>query len=200
MSTDDLTLKLRKNMGYLLPNRGGITCSGGEPLVQAPFVRDLFRQTRALGLTTCLDTSGMGQKDHYAEVLAETDYVMLCTKSLDPDLHKAISGASIRHLLTFVDALDKAKVPFRVRHVLIPEGPLCTGTPAELRRVLDFVNAREHCIGIELLPYHKLGVHKWSALGWEYPMMSMKSPSKEYLMPVLDTLRGGLSEGKTLIL
>lgn len=200
MTVDEVMAHLARNLPYLKPHGGGLTCSGGEPLVQGAFVKELFEGTRELGLTTCLDTSGMGQVKFYDSILANTDYAMLCTKSLDPARHRAISGADIGHMLRFVGHLDAAKTPFHVRHVLVPEGPLQTSDAEELERVSEFINARDHCTGIELLPYHRLGSHKWEAMGLKYPLKDMRTPSKEEVQSAVDALRASLKDGKRIVL
>lgn len=172
--------------------------SGGEPLLQAPFVQSIFREAKSLGLTTCLDTSGYGHKSTYLSLLEDTDFVMLCHKSFNPRLHKDLTHVDIRHMWDFCDALDATKTPFRLRHVLIPSGYLRTNTKDELERIVDFVGSRDHCLGVEVLPYHKLGVHKWEALGMAYPLADMGRPTSEQVKLEVEALRGALP-GKEVI-
>eukprot|EP00633_Aureoumbra_lagunensis_P000423 CAMPEP_0197286000 /NCGR_PEP_ID=MMETSP0890-20130614/1383_1 /TAXON_ID=44058 ORGANISM="Aureoumbra lagunensis, Strain CCMP1510" /NCGR_SAMPLE_ID=MMETSP0890 /ASSEMBLY_ACC=CAM_ASM_000533 /LENGTH=257 /DNA_ID=CAMNT_0042753969 /DNA_START=80 /DNA_END=850 /DNA_ORIENTATION=+ len=162
MYTSELEKRISRCANYLKTNEGGVSCSGGEPLLQARFVQDLFTRVKNnLGLTTCLDTSGMGDPHMFDAVLAETDLTLLCPKSFDPDLHYEISKLHINHLYDFVKAIDNQKASFMIRYVYIPDSPFRTDSDRELDALAAFVNARPHCRGVELLPYHRLGVHKW---------------------------------------
>jgi pyruvate formate lyase activating enzyme len=191
--------RVLREKSYLLPNKGGVTVSGGEPLLQPEFVTSLFRATKMAGLTTCLDTSGMGRTTDYTKLLENTDHVMLCVKSLNPILHHDISGLDIKHLYRFVGALDKAKSPFRVRHVLITDGKYKTNSDEEIDRLTDFINARDHCSGIEVLPYHSMGVPKWASLNKAYPMQSTLSPTAVQVQDIITRLRDKLSPSKSII-
>mmetsp|Transcript_19625 Transcript_19625/g.61722 ORF Transcript_19625/g.61722 Transcript_19625/m.61722 type:complete len:323 (+) Transcript_19625:94-1062(+) len=186
MYTGDLENKIKHYVPYLRRNSGGVSCSGGEPLLQHDFVADLFRRVKALGLTTVLDTAGAGDPRHFDQVLDQTDLVLLCAKSFDPQTHFNLSKLHIDHLHHFVKAIDRHRQPFILRYVYIPDHPdFRTDRDADLDALGRFVNERPHCKGVELLPYHTLGKHKYDAMGIDYPMSEVRLPTK----PQVDTIR-----------
>lgn len=202
MYTSDLERKISHYVPYLQRNKGGVSCSGGEPLLQAQFVADLFHRVRHnLGLTTVLDTAGMGDPRQFDTVLEETDLVLLCAKSFNPQTHFDLSKIHINHLEHFVDAIDRNRTSFLLRYVYIPEdSTFRTDRDADLDALGHFVNDRPHCQGVELLPYHTLGKHKYDAMGIEYPMAHVKLPTKEQTANVKARLRARLDPSKQILL
>jgi pyruvate formate lyase activating enzyme len=200
MSSNDILNHIKRDYQYLKPNNGGLTISGGDPLIQGDFVADLFKKTKDLGLTTCLDTSGLGRKEYYEDVLTNTDFTMLCAKSLNPDLHHLLSGIDIHHLYFFVNLLDKYNKQFRLRHVLITDGKYKTNSDDEIERLSEFINKRDNCNGIEILPYHNFGLHKWILLNKEYKMKNVKSPEKEEIKDFIDKLQLNLNKEKKIVI
>lgn len=142
----------------------------------------------------------MGDPKSFARLLAHTDLVLLCAKSFDPDLHAGISKLHISHLHSFVHALDRAQSAFFLRYVYLPAGDFRTDTNAELDRIAAFVNERPHCNGVELLPYHELGKHKWAALGLDYPLADLTHPTADQVAQVEAALRSRLDDDKAILL
>lgn len=201
MYTADLEHKIAHYVPYLRRNQGGVSCSGGEPLLQADFVTDLFRRVQGLGLTTVLDTAGMGNPRQFDAVLKHTDLVLLCAKSFDPETHFRLSKLHIHHLDHFVDALDRNHQPFFLRYVYIPEhASFRTDRDADLDALGHFVNQRPHCQGVELLPYHTLGKHKWQAMGIAYPMDDVTNPTKHQTNKIKHRLEARLDPSKQILL
>jgi pyruvate formate lyase activating enzyme len=121
LSSKEVASHLRRLKPFLAPGGGGLTCSGGEPLLQPHFTAALFREARALGLTTVLDTTGQGTKHHnWDVVLPYTDMALFCVKSLDSRKYTLLTGLRQRGALRFADELLAKRVPFWVRYVLIP--------------------------------------------------------------------------------
>ncbi|KAJ8601053.1 hypothetical protein CTAYLR_004513 [Chrysophaeum taylorii] len=145
--TGDLIEQIRRYVPYLRHHGGGVSCSGGEPLLQAEFVADLFERVGdGLGLTTVLDTAGMGDPKLFDAVLKKTDLVLLCAKSFDADKHYRLSNVRVSHLHKFVDALDRNLQPFALRYVFIPDHPAYrTDDDKDLDDIAAFVNQRPHC-------------------------------------------------------
>ena len=152
---------------------GGITATGGEPLMQLEFLTELFELARAEGIHTCLDTSGVTfhETPNYLEkldrLLAVTDLVMLDIKHMDEAKHKALTGHGNKNILAFAKYLQKKGVPMRVRHVIIPG---YTDGEEELAALGRFLKNFDNIEKIETLPYHTLGKAKYEKLGIPYPL------------------------------
>ena len=140
----------------------GVTVSGGEALLQPYFVASLFQQARRHGLTTCLDTAGQAPKHHWDVVLPHTDVALVCIKHVDPVKYKHFTGMNQASALEFVDHLaHRYKVPFHFRYLYIPG---FTDDLNDIDRFLQYAEQFKPLLrGIELLPYHRLGVEKWKA-------------------------------------
>jgi pyruvate formate lyase activating enzyme len=197
---NNIMKQIKNDYHYLRPNGGGLTVSGGDPLVQGKFVSELFKRTKDLGLTTCLDTSGFGRKEYYKDVVKYTDFTMLCIKSLNPKQHQIISGVDISHLQKFMEEIDNFEKQFRIRHVLITNSKYQTNDDDNIDRLVNFINKRKHCQGIEILPFHQLGKHKWEALDRRYSMNDVKSPTNEETQKFIEKLKKNLDNDKKIII
>ena len=154
--------------------RGGITVTGGEPLMQIGFVTELFEAARKEGIHTCLDTAGAGRGD-YEAILAHTDLVLFDVKHEDPDGYQALTGGDIRQPRAFVDAVGRADVPMWVRHVVVPG---LTDSDAHMAALRDYIKTLPRVERVELLPYHTLGIGKYAALGRPYSLSGVPEMDK----------------------
>jgi len=146
---------------------GGLTLSGGEPLVQHGFSRRLFTAAKRLGLHTALDTSGfLGARadDAYLE---QVDLVLLDIKSGDPEAYRRLTGAELAPTLRFAERLAAMGKPVWVRYVLVPG---LTDNPDHIRLVAKFVAPMRNVEWVEVLPFHQMGAFKWHALGLDYKL------------------------------
>lgn len=170
MSVSDAVAAALRYKPYFETSGGGVTVSGGEPLLQASFVAALFRTLKAEGVSTCLDTSGSilpESSPAVSEVLANTDLVLLDIKHSNPEAHLALTGFPLTLPLRFLSRLDAMRIPAIIRHVVIPG---MTDAPAHLD-ALRAMLAPHACVEeIEMLPYHTLGDEKWHALGLTPPL------------------------------
>lgn len=151
--------------------KGGITFSGGEPTLQAAELIPLFKELKANGIHTCLDSNGGIWNKHVEELLGLTDLVLLDVKEFDPERHRTLTGRSNEQTLRTAQWLEEQGHPFWLRYVLVPgysdfEEDICSlgkhfGSYTSIRRV-------------EILPYHRLGVHKYEAMGWDYQLKEVK--------------------------
>ncbi len=184
MSVDDILTLYTRNESYY-KSGGGITLSGGEPLAQPEFALELFRaaHNREEGrIHTCLDTSGgmwsEAKREVIEELLDECDLVMLDIKHSDPDGYKSLCGRQQKHVLAFGDLLAEKNVPTLIRHVVVPG---ITDAPAEVQGVGRIIAHWHNVKGLQLLPYHTMGVDKYEELGIAYPLEGVEQMDKEKL-------------------
>lgn len=169
--------KVSRYQSFLTPN-GGVTVSGGEPLMQAPFVGDFFRLCRKNGLHTALDTSGYYLNDAVKVVLEQTDLVLLDIKSIDPDQHRDLTRVPIRNSLKFLAYLRETGKPVWIRHVLVPGH---TDHDFLLNKLASFLSGYSVIERVELLPYHTMGASKYKALGIPEPLAGVPQLAAERL-------------------
>lgn len=162
---------------------GGITVTGGEPLVQIDFLIALFELAKAKGIHTCLDTSGiMFRRDDatllakYDRLLAVTDLIMLDIKHIDPEEHKKLTGQPIDHILDFLVYLDEKEKVIWLRHVLVPG---ITLIPEYLERLGYYIGQFRHIKALDVLPYHSMGKTKYEQLGMDYVLKDVPEATKE---------------------
>lgn len=171
---------LKTYLPFIQSSGGGITVSGGEPLLQLPFLLELFKECKKLGIHTAIDTSGgcYSSAPHFQqqlnEVLEYTDLVLLDLKHINRKKHITLTGMANDHILDFAKYLSGKKIPVWIRHVLVPGR---TNEIADLEQLGEFIGTLENVAKVEILPYHKLGVYKWEALGLEYPLQGVEPPS-----------------------
>ena len=160
--------------------KGGITLSGGEPLLQIDFATALFAAAKEKGIHTCLDTSGITFDPHHTEkidaLLQHTDLVMLDIKHIDPVKHKSITGADNANILAFARYLGEKGIELWVRHVVVPD---LTDDPAELAELGRFLATLPSIKALDVIPYHTMGVTKYRQLGMDYPLEGVSSLSRE---------------------
>ena len=149
---------------------GGITLSGGEPMMQAQFAAELFELAHREGVTTCLDTAAgpFRRGDQMIErMIKATDTVLLDIKAFDTKLHRKITGADNSQVLDFARYLSEMGVPTWIRRVMVPG---LTDGEDDMRKTREFISLLDNVVKVELLPYHSMGEAKWQALGLEYPL------------------------------
>lgn len=155
---------------------GGVTVSGGEPLMQADFVAEFFSQCHQKGLHTTLDTSGYFVSDRVLSVLENTDLVLLDIKTMDPVLYPRLTGVSQTNNLKFLKILEERHVKTWVRHVVVPG---ITDDDMWLHKLGEFVKDYNCVEKIEILPYHTLGEHKYEKLNMKYRLSDVPALSTE---------------------
>lgn len=181
MTADELLSKALRYRSYW-GEKGGITVSGGEPLLQIDFLMEFFKMAKAEGVHTTIDTAGnpftreepfFGKFRRLMEV---TDLLMLDIKEINPARHKTITGFGNENILDMARYLSDIGKPVWIRHVLVPERSDYDEDLRELRRFLDTLSNVQR---VEVLPYHTLGVFKWENLGIRYPLENIQPPQKE---------------------
>lgn len=161
--------------------KGGITVTGGEPLLQVEFLTELFTLAKEYNIHTCIDTSGITfnrENKPYMEklekLLSLTDLVMLDIKHIDNDNHKELTGFGNDSVLEFAKYLDSRNISIWVRHIIIPG---ITDNKEDLQKLGEFIGKLKNLHALDVLPYHTMGVHKYKELGIEYPLENIKALS-----------------------
>lgn len=156
--------------------KGGITVSGGEPLLQPEFVRELFRLCHEAGINTCLDTSGSILNESCKKLLDETDRVLLDVKYTSDEFYKTYVGCSYELVLKFLSYLNERQIPVTLRQVIIPTLNDHEGNILELKRVAE----NYPCVDkVELLPFKKICQVKYDNMHLEFPFGHLPVPTKE---------------------
>ena len=172
-----------------LSRGGGLTVTGGEPLLQPAFVEDLFVGAKqAYGMHTALDTSANGGHRASDNLLAHTDLVLLDIKAGNPQLYERVSGGGqLSNVLDFAARLLEHQIAVWVRFVLVPG---LTDAPDQIAQVADLAAEIAPIVErVEVLPYHRLGVEKYAALGRAYPLLDIPTPSRESVEQALAIFR-----------
>lgn len=155
---------------------GGITVSGGEPLLQAEFVYKLFKLCRKNGINTCLDTSGSILNDGVKRMLTEVDRVLLDIKYTDDEQYKNFVGCSISAPLEFIDYLNKQKIPVTLRQVIIPTLNADENNVKKLKKIADKYTVVDK---IELLPFRKICQTKYDNLNLKFRFENIPEPTPD---------------------
>lgn len=180
-STDELLDQAERYRPYWGPE-GGITVSGGEPLLQIDFLLELFQKAKARGINTCIDTAGQPftRKEpffsKFQQLMDVTDILLLDVKHIDPEAHKKLTGWGNDNILDLFRYLSEIHKPIWVRQVLVPG---YTDDPASLQRTRDFLDTLTNVQRVEVLPYHNMGLYKWEELGIPNQLKDVKPPTRE---------------------
>lgn len=161
---------------------GGVTLSGGEPLLQAGFVLSLFKKLKEIEIHTCLDTCGyVDLSDDIKNAITLCDLVMLDIKHLDSQMHLKLTGKDNKKVLDFLDYLYSINKKTRIRQVLVPS---FTTDEKYIDKLIEFLDKYRAIIEkVELLPYHKMGIEKWQKLGLEYKL-DVDEPKNELVQGI----------------
>lgn len=173
---------------FMLRTGGGVTVSGGEPLVQPEFTLRLFQACKEEGLHTALDTSGYLGARASDELLDATDLVLLDIKSGLPDVYERVTGVPLQPTIDFAERLRALARPVWVRFVLVPG---LTDGEDNLRAVNRIVSGLDNVERLEVLPFHKMGEHKWHELGMRYTLADAEPPTPGEIERAKEILAAG---------
>ena len=174
---------------------GGITISGGEPLLQIDFVIELFKKAKELGINTCIDTAGNPfTKEEpffskFEELMKYTDLLLLDLKEINPTRHKDLTGFDNSNIIEMAKYLSEINKPVWIRHVLVPEH---SDFDEDLDALGDFIDTLSNVDRVEILPYHTLGKFKWENLGIPYTLESISPPSAEPIENAKQRIHAGI--------
>ncbi len=175
-SLDEIYEKILRYKNYIYPN-GGVTATGGEPLLQVHFLISLFEKLKAVGIHTCIDTSGMVSitKD-IEKLLSLTDLVLLDIKHIDSEKCKKLVGVGNELELKFAKYLSEHDIPIWIRQVIVPG---FTDDEKDLLKLKDFISTLKTVQKVELLPYHNMGMYKWKNLGDSYSLENIRPANSD---------------------
>lgn len=166
-TVDEVLEEILKDRLYYRSSQGGVTCSGGEPLMQAPFVAALFERCQEAGLHTTLDTTGHGSPAGLEKVLRHTNLVLFDLKVMDDDLHRKTTGISNRTILENARRVSESPAQMIIRVPLIPG---VSDTDENVTAIAQFVKQLRPGPVVNVLPYHRFGMNKYTMLDRAYPM------------------------------
>lgn len=190
MTPGALVEMLSRYKTYYNSSGGGVTFSGGEPLLQREFLLESLKRCKDAGIHTCIDTAGYGVGG-YEEILAFTDLVLYDVKQITPETYHTVTGAAMEETLRFLEAVQQANVPMWIRHVVVPG---LTDGEAHIRALGTYIKGLRNVQRVELLPYHLLGVNKYQGMEIPYPLAgvpAMKQETIEQYQHLLDDVIGG---------
>ncbi len=200
ISAEEIIENYSKNKAFYA--HGGITVTGGEPLLQIDFLLELFKMAKEKGIHTCIDTSGITYKQGVSEyneklsqLLEYTDLVMLDIKHIDPELHRELTGKDNAGVLEFAKYLSEKKVPFWVRHVVVPG---ITDDPVYLRKLGNFLGTLGGVKALDVLPYHTMGKAKYEEMGLPYPLEGVDALSASEAVKAKEIILKGFKETRKI--
>ncbi len=196
ITSEEIIAEYNKNRSFY--KKGGITVTGGEPLLQIDFLIDLFKKAKAENIHTCIDTSGITynpENEAYTKKLDElvryTDLCMLDIKHIDSEKHKNLTGKDNKNILLFARYLEGKNTPLWVRHIIV-EG--LTDDPLYLRSLGRFIGTLKNLKALDVLPYHTMGVNKYKELGIEYPLEGISALPKSEAVKAKKFILEGIQE------
>lgn len=196
MTAEEIIELYNKNKAFY--RSGGITVTGGEPLLQTEFLTDLFKKAKEQDIHTCIDTSGITYNktnttymEKLSELMKYTDLIMLDLKHIDGAKHKDLTAHDNKGILEFVQYLESINMPLWIRHVVVPG---ITDNPDDLKNLGRFIGRFKNIKLVDILPYHTMGVHKYKELNIEYTLKDVPPLSKSEREQAIGHVREGIKE------
>lgn len=174
---EELVNKIKRFKTYFNASGGGVTFSGGEPLLQPEFLLECLKLCKAEGIHTTIDTAGVGLGD-YEEILKYVDLILFDVKETDPEKYKNLVGVPIDRSLEFLKVAQSMNKKMWIRHVVVPG---YTDNKKDLMRIKNFVDDLHNIEKVELLPYHVLGINKYEGLNIPYRLDGVPPLDKNWL-------------------
>ncbi|MFD9622781.1 pyruvate formate-lyase-activating protein [Streptomyces virginiae] len=186
VTVDEVVGRIERYRQFTTLAGGGVTLTGGEPLLQSAFTAEVFRRCKELGLHTALDTSGaLGTRADDA-LLADTDLVLLDIKSFDAGVYRRLTGGTLTPTLSFAARLNSLGVRTWIRYVLVPGW---TDDPAAIDGLGRFLAELDNVDRVDVLPFHELGTHKYDSLGIPFSLRDNPVPDAALVERVRDQFR-----------
>lgn len=188
-SGQEIVDEILKYKTFMQFSKGGVTFSGGEPLVQKEALIPIFKELKSQGVHIALDTAGTTTIDAITkELVSLVDLVLLDVKHIDPLGHKQLTGMTNKNCFQFLDLLKEMHTRTWVRWVIVPT---INDSEGYAERFLEFIKPYDNVELVELLPYHQSGIFKWKELGIPYQLHHIKAPDKELVEEIASILESG---------
>ena len=192
MSPDEILEKYESVKEFC---KGGITATGGEPMLQMDFLTELFKKAKELNIHTALDTSGIvfNPENTLAvdELLKYTDLVMLDIKHIDESEHQKLTGHSNKNILEFAKYLSENNIPMWIRHVVVPS---LNDKKEYLIKLGEFIRTLKTVKALDVLPYHNMAIGKYKELGIDYPLKEIEPMTKEGALSAREYILNGIKQ------
>lgn len=196
VTVEEIIKNYNKNRSFY--QKGGLTVTGGEPLLQIDFLLELFKAAKEEKIHTCIDTSGITyrpENSNYLKKLEElmkyTDLVMLDIKQIEPEKHKKLTGQENQGILAFAKYLEEKEIPLWIRHVVVPG---ISDDREDLKNLGRFIGSLKNLKALDVLPYHTMGVNKYKELGLVYPLEGVEALPKEKAAEAKAVILEGIRE------
>lgn len=177
MDVQEILEKIERSKNYLVASNGGVTFTGGEPMLQQDFLLEILPQIKKLGIHIAIDTNGVYDvTDKVKKILEYVDLVLLDIKHIDEKTHKQLTGVSNEKTLSFAKYLDSINKNVWIRVVYMPG---ITDKEDSLKKLKEYIDSLKNVEKVEVLPYHEMGIYKWKELNMEYELKDQRVPSKE---------------------
>lgn len=183
----EVVAEIERDRAYYRHSGGGVTFSGGEPMLQKEFLKELLVKSRALGFHCAVDTAGNVPWEWLEEILPTTDLFLYDVKAFDAEIHRRATGVSNRRILENLARLAGSGKPIWIR---IPVIPGVNDTPEEMSQIAAYLAPLKGIQWVELLPFHTLGSEKYTSLGRDYPARGLTPPSKQKLAELAKIIEG----------
>lgn len=198
ITVEEIMREYQKNRPFY--EKGGLTVTGGEPLLQIDFLIELFREAKKENIHTCIDTSGITYRPGNAAYIAKldelmkyTNLVMLDIKHIDAQKHLSLTGKDNAGILAFAEYLEKKNIPLWVRHVVVPG---ISDEEKDLKKLGRFIGKLRNLKALDVLPYHTMGVRKYEELGIDYPLKGVEALTKEKAIQAKKWILEGIQEAR----
>lgn len=199
VTAKELVEQFERNRAFY--KNGGITATGGEPLLQIDFLLELFSLAKAKNIHTCQDTSGVtyhpgdSAYNRKLDLLMDyTDLVMLDIKHIERQAHRDLTGQDNEGILAFAKYLEEKRVPVWIRHVVVPG---ITDDETSLQRLGSFIGSLSNVKALDVLPYHTMGVGKYKEMGIPYPLEGVEAISRQKAAEAKDIIMNSLRRARS---
>ncbi|HIK12868.1 MAG TPA: pyruvate formate lyase-activating protein [Oscillatoriaceae cyanobacterium M33_DOE_052] len=186
ITVDELISEIGKYRSYMRFSGGGITISGGEPLMQPEFVQEICRRCQEMGIHTAIDTSGCASLKTAASVLDFVDLVLLDIKSFNPKTYFKVTNVSLTPTIKFARYLHAIHKPTWIRYVLVPN---LTDNLTDIHELCQFITTLSNIEKVQILPFHKMGEYKWQELEYDYQLKDTLPPTAAQLTEVVEIFK-----------